>query len=483
MKHRFSVIVAGALLTACASWAQQSTPLMSLNVVAVDGRGQPVTDLTSADFEVSDGGKNQPIAFFRPAPAPAVQQRKSPGTNEYSNRGGAAMTHATLMIFDLLNGDTADRGVTWNEIARALEARESSDFLYLYLLTREGKLYPVHPLPESPADIHPADVPWTKQVKSQLDQAMKAVNRLRLGGIVEDDRVRMTYKALDQVVSGLQMLPGRKNIVWVSRGVPITIRLETGADQIDYEPLLHKLSDHCLLAKVSIYSVNQSSSATPSAGELASVDTLTQIANLTGGRMYPTNDAAGRAVDLAMEEWRASYTVAYRPGDENWDGKSHKIRVTCTRRGVNLQFPQSYNAERPVATDRMRNALQSAVTSPFDYPEIGMRVAVSPGAQPATAHFLAHVDPADVMLTDRGERSVTQLVVVFVDFTAKGPKAVSQPAALDIGMTKAQQEAAAKDGIPVSQDRPVGQDITRIRLIMYDPATNLLGSATVPVSK
>lgn len=75
---------------------------MDLNVIALDNHGQPVNDLTSDDIQVSDAGKQQKIAFFRHndsklSLAPVL------GPNEFSNRAGTQVPHATVILFDLLN--------------------------------------------------------------------------------------------------------------------------------------------------------------------------------------------------------------------------------------------------------------------------------------------------------------------------------------------------------------------------------------------
>jgi hypothetical protein len=44
--------------------SQPESKLLDLNVIAIDSHGQPVTDLTGDDFQVSDAGKQQKIAFF-----------------------------------------------------------------------------------------------------------------------------------------------------------------------------------------------------------------------------------------------------------------------------------------------------------------------------------------------------------------------------------------------------------------------------------
>ena len=153
-------------LTAGALWPQSpgnSSPtpppkraqLVTLNVVAFDSHGLPVGDLTADDFQIQDQGKRQQIVFFRRNEPPSHEgsrQADAPGAQRYSNRSGATTQNATVVLLDLLNGNMSDRGSGWEGLSRALEHLESGDNLYVYLLTAEAKLYPVHGLPGSEAD-------------------------------------------------------------------------------------------------------------------------------------------------------------------------------------------------------------------------------------------------------------------------------------------------------------------------------------------
>jgi VWFA-related protein len=438
--------------------------MVNLTVTATDGRGQPVGDLTKADFALQDSGKDQSIAWFHfNAPKPH-----------------AAISHATLVILDLLNADITERGFASDEIVRSLQGREASDFVYLYLLTPDTKLYPVHPLPNSAADVARQATPWTKQIRPLLDDALKNANRLRPSGLTEDVRIKMTHDALGLAVSTLAMLPGQKNIVWISRGVPISVRLASGGEEIDFRPMVRRLSEACRQAKVTMYTVNPSASATPSEGQLSSTETLQQIANLTGGRLFTGNNIA-KAIAQASEDWRASYTIGYVPSAENWDGKLHKIKLSTPRHGVELQFPTGYYADpRDRATEQMRAALQAAISSPFDSTEMGLSVTASrAGKTPGAAQFKIRVDYADALVAEQANRYTANLVVTFVDYTSKGPKSVSAPAGLQVSMTEEQRAAAMKDGILVTEDHPLGEGVERVRVIVYDPAANLLGSLIV----
>ena len=102
--------------------------MVRLNVAAFDGRGQPAGDLGMADFQIQNAGTEQAPAFFH-------VNKSAPG----------AASHATLVLFDLLNAGITNRTFSTDEIVRSLQGRETSDFLYFYLPTPDIKLQPVHP--------------------------------------------------------------------------------------------------------------------------------------------------------------------------------------------------------------------------------------------------------------------------------------------------------------------------------------------------
>src|SRR5579871_6373276 len=71
-----------ALLAASGLVAQNTTPLVRLYPVALDVNGQPVTDLTAADFKIVDQGKPQTIFSFRKPAGPDAPL----GPLEHTNR-------------------------------------------------------------------------------------------------------------------------------------------------------------------------------------------------------------------------------------------------------------------------------------------------------------------------------------------------------------------------------------------------------------
>ena len=170
-----------------------------LDVVTLDRNGQPVVDLDHDDFEVSDNGKRQRIAFFRP-PESVRPLLPPAGPHEFFNRSETGTSPGTVILLDLLNARFLVRATGWNEIIRALQRLKSPDSVYLYLLTIHGRLYPVHPLSLMPARAHPPGPPWTANIKDVLSRLMREQSGLR--SIDEQDpgvRTSWTYQALNEL--------------------------------------------------------------------------------------------------------------------------------------------------------------------------------------------------------------------------------------------------------------------------------------------
>jgi VWFA-related protein len=332
----------GSALTACTLLAQSPAPapaplakLITLNVVARDSHDQPVADLGSDDFQVSDQGKPQHITVYRPQDR--RQLAAPPGSHQDTSR--STPPHTVVILFDLLNANISYRGYGMDEIEKSMQKLESSDNVYLYLITSNGALYPVRGLPGPDADQNPVDGPWTRQIKPRLDAAVQAVFGFKpVDERVPAQRVEATYHALDLMGLQLSPLPGRKDVIWITHGVPITVRLINNDQPYDFTPELHRLATKLDRAGVTINTVDQGDAV-----GTGSKETIEEFPNVTGGKAYSQGNV-DKAITEVLEAPRSIYVIEYPAPDP--DGKYHKVRVTTPRKGVHLQAEQSYLASR-----------------------------------------------------------------------------------------------------------------------------------------
>jgi VWFA-related protein len=478
----------------------QAAPLVNLSVVAKDGHGVPVTDLTRDDFQVFEGSKAQRIVSFRRNDA-IVKRLMRAEPNEYSNRTAAPTARVTVILFDLLNARFEDRGSMMSQLGPALQHLEASETLFFYILTMNGTLYSLHGLPDGDHEKTAGARPWTEDFKTLLDDASRELFRLRPAGVDVDMRVRMTYQALGSLADLVAAAPGRKSLIWISHGVPIS--LGVGGSSIyagmDYTPLLQRLTATLDRAGVAVYTVRQPESlrpgaqsdaaaASPAAAEgpgitMSTEDTLEQFAQLTGGHAFMTPDIRG-AIALAASDARMSYLISYEPSLGNWDGKYHKIRVTCARKGVKLETKQGYYAFANLAApgDREKAALDTAAASAFNATEIGLYARLTEHeAKPPTVELAIRVDPGDIGLVKAGDAVTGRLAVSVAGYLKDGRLETFPVEEVTTKFTPGQREKALREGIAVERRLVLSEGVERLRVLVYDRESGALGSLAIPV--
>ncbi len=512
------LIFFAAALVAAVVWAGSKknakggmgpTRMVTLNVAAEDAQGQPVEDLTESDFQVTDKGKAQSITLFRHNTETPEKLVERLGPHQFSNRTGEVPPPVTLILFDLLNERMGQQGYARGQIIEALSKLESANYLYFYMLTVEG-LLPVQALPEPNEEPAPKTAaPWTKQIQPRLDAALNNVFRMR-PYMYTDDRVMMTFNVLESLATRLGAVAGRKNIVWITHGVPIAIGpARSGVDiPIDYEPVLKELNAALDRAQVAVYPVDlappgtqspmQAASNVPGGAGggtngggfaessatmpgVASADTLEEMAAMTGGRAYINTDIPG-AIRQALKDSKSSYAIGYYPPPANWDGKMHKIKLKCSRKGVKLVAKTEYMAYPPEAAGMQAEqaALRAAMLSPFDASEIGLLATATPDEKtPATTHLQLQIRAQDVSMLPLGDHFGGELALTYVIYGPDGRPQASNPVPLRMDFTTQQKDDVMKNGITAGGNLQFGPQVHKVRVVVFDNNSSAVGSVTV----
>jgi VWFA-related protein len=347
------ILAASAFIVSAIAQSPAATPERILNIAAFDAKGQPVTDLTGADFQIFDNGKLQPIASFTASTARPV----------------------TVIVFDLLNSIPERRDYESKLLIHALEPMEAGDSVYLDILSNQGAVYsvgaPPGPQPTllRPNDAsrieQPANAPWTRQVRPLLERAIQNVSAQRIMEYADlgvDSAV--TFRFFDELVDELTRIPGPRAIIWITAGaqnrpiyshgckdVPFTAGSENytgGACTSDcngsinkcvsYAPFLAHFTAALGKSGTSLDTVQETpEGVVPVPVSGGAVDTLRQLSDLTGGPVY-TDSETEKAIAHAQGS-SGRYQLGYNAPPS--DGKAHKIRVVCGRKGVLIESPRS----------------------------------------------------------------------------------------------------------------------------------------------
>jgi VWFA-related protein len=450
--------------------------LIRLTVSAVNAKGEAVTDLAAGDIQLREDGKQRSIAFFRFAGSNRPTASLAEG--EIGKHPAAA---PTVILLDRWNDRLSTTASAGDDIITALLHLESVDRVYIYLLTNQAKLIPVHPLPATEGDLRSAE-PSAAQLVSQLNDALRKYNGFRNIDVQDPAlRVNATIQALNALGQQMALIAGRKNLIWITHGFPL-VAILVNRERVDYTPVIRNVSAAAARTGMSIYAVDQS--AEGAGANLASMGRLTLEAftGLTGGRWYPSGNA-GRSLSGAMTDSVASYRLAYYAADRENDHKEHKIRIDSSRKGIRCLTREGHfdDISEPDPSIVQESVLGSARRSPFDATEIGLGVRASRNSSNQAMHFEIRVEPADVMAERGPDGYRRHLALVFAYYSEGFLKQATAPVNLDFKVTEEQLKDASKGGINISQDVPVAGNVDKIRVIVFDRVLYGLGSVTMPV--
>jgi VWFA-related protein len=457
--------------------------LVMLNVAAEDGRGQPVRDLQQSDFTVSDAGKTEKIVLFRKTGEQAAEAADPLGPGEFSNRATAAPPRVTVVLLDLLNAGQGEESYAGGQLLEALKKLGPAEYLYVYVLTLKGVL-PIAPLPDAgDEEDGRGRAPTPAEIGERLNSVLKTEIATR-DYLFAEDRVKATVAGLETLAAPVGTVAGRKNLVWLTHGVPIQVdpgQTEAGMYGYDYTPMMRQMSAVLDAQGISMYPVRLSGPSVGGRMYQMDEETIQEMAAMTGGRAFLGPDVVG-AIRKALEDGRSSYVIGYFPAPESWDGKLHKIKVKCSRKGVKLVAKTEYIAYPPEQTEEAMEdtVLRSAALSPFDATGIGVTVKVSAGATKADAVLDVKVRAQDVIVAPARGGWLSELSVNVFELAPDGSRKRVAEVTMDSDLTAPQREEAMKNGL--EKRVVVGMDpgITRLRVVVYDEVSGAVGSVTIP---
>jgi VWFA-related protein len=511
-----------------------STRLVQVNVIAQDGEGKPTLGLTKEDFQITDQGKPQQIAFFsfqqsttaivnRAAAAPALPAGMHLFSNRLEERQGV-QPNVTVILLDSLNTRAGDMPFARMQIQKFIrEEIHPEDRVAVYSMSGRA-LTILHDFTTDASELIAAvskdpnnedfrigasepDAPDTGD--ADFDTSLTASNFM-MAEFFMNDRVEKTMLGLKTVADHIRGLPGRKNLVWVSGSFPIDIISGTGQmtfEHPDYHDQIEDTARAMNDANIAIYPVDarglianpspvrsmgvRNPRAAPSTTSLSPADqnfaTMNTIAQRTGGRAYYNSNNIHGAVRKAIDDSRVTYVIGFYP-DGNWDNKFHEISVKVKKSGVHLDYRRGYYAIPETApTEKEKERLMTdAIWSPLEATELGLDVEVEPVDNPSGARQLRAkiiVSPGQLRFTHDGDHWTDQLDIVWVIANSKGVALVKIPKMLKMTLPQDAYNTVMRDGVSFLGLMDLTDDATEFRLVVRDAGTGAIGSVIVPVSK
>jgi len=245
--------------------------------VVVRDKGKPVQGLKAEDFRMLEDGKPQTIATFEEHKATDAVRASAPPPlppHVFSDQPTYALSSAAnVLLLDALNTPISDQKYARAQMVRYLRSIPPGTRAAVFTLGSrlqmvagfttdvgtieeaiKGKQHGAEksPVPDSAAEASASGVSqFGSDVQGQMaTNALEEFDR-ETDTFNQDVRVRMTIAVLEQLGRYLSTIPGRKNLIWVSAGVPISLdpdlsHLDAGEVR-NYGPALEEMS--ALLAR------------------------------------------------------------------------------------------------------------------------------------------------------------------------------------------------------------------------------------------
>ncbi len=333
-----------------------------------------------------------------------------------------------------------------------------------------------------------------------------------------DIRVKMTLDALRVIARHVSGYPGRKNLIWLSSAFPLAITPDAYVTLVarfsgvrNYSSDMTAVASALTDAQVSVYPVDargmetqalfdpQSRGKTNPFSEgatlnresnvrFSSQESMQDLAQQTGGKVCLNNNDLSECVKRAIDDSSSYYELSYYPTDKNWQGEFRKISVKTVRPGVQLSFREGYFARESDATISAKDAKdtdthlsQAACNDFLTATSILVEASALPPDQPGQTKYFLVIDPNALSFgaPEGGVRNV-QIELATCMFNARGLPLQYNRQSIGQKLTETEYEAIKTRGISHTISFVPKPETARVRLLVCDTRTGMIGSVDLP---
>ncbi len=521
-----------------------TTRLVQVNVLVHDHHGNPISDLTKDDFEITDQGRVEQVSLFTvdsvapsgksgTAAKPSLVLPRNVVTNRPEKQADTP-TSVTVLLLDMYNTKLTDQMYARKQMLKFLRQIRPEDRVAIYLLQGQGfsivhdftnnseslmaslgKVFPGFSHQLDGSDPDPSNT-GNDDMDSFID-----TNNTIVSNFFTRNRVLNTCVSFKVLAQHLTGVPGRKNVVWVSGGFPIAFGYGDEQDKTDSSDIMQSAaaSDREMFtdyieaasqamntANVAVYPVDArglmglpfaDASKNVKVGkngqlpnsmmrvDTRNMQTMDYIADLTGGKaFYNTNDIGG-AIRHAIDDSAVTYTLGYYASDENWDNKFHKIKVKVKRGGVVVRTKKGYLAQEQPAPNpgKLDQLLREAIWSPLDSTALGVSARIDPSpTMPNASRLFFALDPNEIQFKQANDKFNGAIDVVFVQQTKRGKSLADLKKTLNLSATADRFAVIRSKALTAGEDLALRADTDAVRIVVLDRSNGSTGSVTIPVT-
>ena len=527
-----------------------SSDLVQTDVVVTDKNDQIISDLKLGDFELYDAKKRQDLKFLeyvgldtanraegaRPTSLPSVIEGAG-------NTGVAAkdLKRVIAFVVDDLTMQIADLPAVRKMLLSYVndKMRDGDLVAIVRVIGGKGLLQQFTTdrqlLRRAIASITPVAHPWAA---SEVPDAARMTNPLGAQVVLDsatestvapeifssnDESIRLNRSlsaviTANLVIEGLKQIPGRKNLILITEGIPIFEVNGTGSSFSNTSSVLMQLTDNAFRSGVVVHSLDprglratpgvKGFQATPAKSSLGGNDVddltfgrgdpgsssaiggilaggaehlgLSTVAKFTGGEtVFNTNDFE-KGMDKILAHSAGYYTLAYRP-TEPLDNKFHTLEVKVRRSGAKVYFHTRYlaRADKREGPRTKEEDIIAAATSPLMKNDIDVTPNVAMKLQPNKAsidvQMLIGANKLHFGDTPTGTHQVSFDVVAFI-FDSVGKRYAGISETVNLNLTAEDYQIALSEGLAYSATTELPPGYYQVRSVVREASSGSIGT-------
>jgi VWFA-related protein len=219
--------------------------------------------------------------------------------------------------------------------------------------------------------------------------------------------------------------------------------------------------------------------------DMGRIQMLRSVSNLTGG-LSAARQYAQPAVDRIDTATRFGYLLGYQPGNTSIDRRYRRITVRVNRPGVTVLFRHGYYAEDvPLPIDRRAFLTGRRIAAAGQYegaiPDI--RLTLTPTVKrtkgAADVHVALNIDASRIAFAAVDGRHLADLDVVIYGGDGKERLVGESRHKIELKAKEEIYQRFLREGIPFDVTIRAALPLMYVKVIVYDYAADLLGSAIV----
>jgi len=350
--------------------------LKLVQVYVTDKKGNPITDLTKADFILYDNVKLQTITdfekYFIDRPEKKVEEKLEKTELTPSQKIPSRMNRKFILLLDIDSNDLLGVAESKKAALHFIDTQlQPSDEIGIFSYSSLKGLIVHGYLTSDYKKVREAikrikDVPGVVDeegsVMTLMMERMRADAEAGLGlesstttlamtGYVEPEIEFLKYKAhnfidvVKELAKSLRYIPGYKNIILFSAGIKKELFYER--DDPSIRNKFEDMSKELASSSSPVYAVyTEGSRRLLKKNPVVGMDSLKMLSKISGGKYF--NDVVHHeAISKEIQKRTSNYYVLGYYIDDKWDGNYHKVKVKVKRKGCQVHAQAGYFNSKP----------------------------------------------------------------------------------------------------------------------------------------